>query len=38
MGLFLGDPIQFWAREGERLIIRDGCLFEGWCLLLFQTV
>ena len=34
--LFLGDLIQFWAREGERLIIRDGCLFEGWYLLLFQ--
>ena len=38
MGLFLGDLIQFWAREGERLIIRDGCLFEGWCLLLFQLI
>ena len=38
MGLFLGDLIQFWACEGERLIIRDGCLFEGWCLLLFQLI
>ena len=38
MGLFLGDLIQFWAREGERLIIRDGCLFKGWCLLLFQLI
>ena len=41
MGLFLGDLIQFKAREGERLIIdiiRDGCLFEGWCLLLFQLI
>ena len=38
MGLFLGDLIQFWVREGERLIIRDGCLFGGWCLLLFQFI
>ena len=38
VGLFVGDLIQFWAREGERLIIRDGCLFEGWCLLLFQLI
>ena len=38
MGLFLGDLIQFWVREGERLIIRDGCLFEDWCLLFFQLI
>ena len=33
VGLSLGDLIQFWARESERLIIR-----EGWCLLLFQLI
>ena len=38
MGLLLCDLIQFWAREGERLIIRGGCLFEGWCLTLFQLI
>ena len=38
MGLFLGDLIQFWAREGEPLIVRGGCLFEVWCLFLFQLI
>ena len=38
MGLLLCDLIQFWAREGEPLIIRGGCLFEGWCLSLFQLI
>ena len=38
VGLLLCDLIQFWAREGERLIIRGGCLFEGWCLSLFQLI
>ena len=40
MGLFLGDLIQFWAREGERLIIDHysrWVFIRGLVLITFST-